>query len=339
MQASGGMDIAEDILGALHRVSAYDWNGRAKFIIVIADDPGHGKALHNPDAVANDDRYFRDGDPEGRTAETVIHGLQAKDVDMIFCHIGEGTRTMRQVFKRAFERGERHRQMTEVSLVASLDSASAAQKRDRTHVVFCLDASGSMTGQPWTDLNTAYCSYLQRRKSDQGVRDSVSVIVFDDNVVCPEEHRNVDITKAPLFLQYTGGGTAFVPALQRADSCMKRMNTLDPHVKNLLVFMSDGVCFEPKEDVLQALSFLPSDMKVHCVGFGAAARPGSTASQMLQSMASDTRGEFHAAATGQELNATFTKIAANCKVGDQLMSEVGKRISDSVRDKLQLEYL
>jgi len=103
--------------------------------------------------------------------------------------------------------------------------------------------------------------------------------------------------------------------------------------------MSDGTCFEPKEDVLQALSLLPSDMKVHCVGFGAAARPGSTASQMLQSMASDTRGEFHAAATGQELNATFTKIAANCKVGDQLMSEVGKRISDSVRDKLQLEYL
>lgn len=64
LRAKGGDDNAENVLGALHRLrhnATWQWSGQAKFIILIADAPGHGLC----DAAGGLRDDYRGGDPNG----------------------------------------------------------------------------------------------------------------------------------------------------------------------------------------------------------------------------------------------------------------------------------
>merc|ERR1712166_209273 len=111
---------------------------------MIADAPGHGRALHNPGSSSVHDRYFDDGDPDGHTASSVIAALQGSGIDMVLCHIGDAAQTMGKVFEQEFNAGKVQHQLTQISLV---DTPTAS----RFHVIFCLDESGSMSN-PWQAL-------------------------------------------------------------------------------------------------------------------------------------------------------------------------------------------
>ncbi len=54
-EAFGGNDGAEDVLGGLLAATELKWSSKARFLILIADSPGHGVELHG----GFDDRYLR----------------------------------------------------------------------------------------------------------------------------------------------------------------------------------------------------------------------------------------------------------------------------------------
>ena len=48
IRCSGGGDGAEDIRGAIKKaIEVMSWNGREKFLILVADAPSHGKKYNN----------------------------------------------------------------------------------------------------------------------------------------------------------------------------------------------------------------------------------------------------------------------------------------------------
>ena len=53
-EAFGGNDAAEDVLGGLFAATKLNWSSKARFLILIADSPGHGVELHG----GFEDRYL-----------------------------------------------------------------------------------------------------------------------------------------------------------------------------------------------------------------------------------------------------------------------------------------
>jgi len=332
MKAEGGGDLAEDVLGALTNAAGFNWKSSIRFMIMIGDAPGHGRELHNPDAKPQYDRFYYDGDPLGLSASSVIDTLEANEIDLVLCHLGGATRTMGQVFQQQFAVGKHKQQMTEVHLLSGVGKPEAdVSKSGSFHVIFCLDESGSMMGKPWNDLMDSYRGYIDRRIANQGALDVVSVITFNRSARLQIDAQ--PISTVAQSISYSGGGTAFAPPLNQALKCM---NETKSGTTPLLVFMSDGCCCDenPAINTCQSISNAHREnLQVHCVGFGS-----SCASHTLSRMATVMGGDYHSAADANSLNEVFTHIAAECNVADQLVEEVGKRISDSVCDKLEAEY-
>ncbi len=69
--ATGGGDMPEDVLGALNRAAAWpEWSARAKFIVLIADSPGHGTDLNDDPNDAHQNGV------QGLTTKAVMTSLQ-----------------------------------------------------------------------------------------------------------------------------------------------------------------------------------------------------------------------------------------------------------------------
>ena len=132
---AGGLDAAAEL----------NWESKIKFVIVITDAPGHGRELHDLDA--EHDRFI-DGDPAGKDAASVIHKLQEKNIDMVFCHIvPDSTRKMFRAFCNEYKQacqdpsgqiiGEHQRVPTEVQLASAEHQGGV--NSSSFHVIFCLD--------------------------------------------------------------------------------------------------------------------------------------------------------------------------------------------------------
>jgi hypothetical protein len=74
-------------------------------------------------------------------------------------------------------------------------------------------------------------------------------------------------------------------------------------------------------------------LELYVVGFGSGADTGN-----LQALADAGKGKVIKADAGQLVN-TFIKIASNSTPTDALFSEIGKRISEQVSEKLILDFL
>ncbi|KAI9012392.1 hypothetical protein DFJ74DRAFT_683737 [Hyaloraphidium curvatum] len=88
VRASGGDDVAEDMLGGLCRVPGLDWQARARVMLVIADAPPHGRRFHGGKYT---DRFADKADPNGRRPEDwegVVRQIVNKQIDVYFlrCH-------------------------------------------------------------------------------------------------------------------------------------------------------------------------------------------------------------------------------------------------------------
>jgi Mg-chelatase subunit ChlD len=202
------------------------------------------------------------------------------------------------------------------------------------HFVFCLDGSGSMRGQPWQELLTAYNLLLQRRSSDQCAGDYVSVVTFND-------YPSVQINMKPLMSAPTSfcggsGGTCFAPALQ---ACHGLINSTPAGLTPILVFMSDGC--DGRSGAVQAMQQLHSayahrNLQVHTIAFGSWHGSGGT---LLSDMASAAGGQFHQAAGGMQLSQVFVKIAAECTAVDGLVKRFSEILSEMITVKVMVDYL
>jgi hypothetical protein len=330
LQASGGDDLPADVLGALDQAAEkWEWKSKIKFAVLICDAPGHTRELHD----LPHDQYMA-SHPRGLTTQAVMGKLRDKDIDLILCHIGKSTEKIEKVFRRFYDEGDRKRTMTSVQLgeASAESSPSSSSGPTSNHFVFCLDESASMSGQPWQDVMQAYRGHLERRRIDQGVTDIVSVITFDSSPRLAADR--APLPSAPASVPFNGGGgKEFSGALQQA---LRQFQQTASTYKSVLIFMSDGQAGDASPVCRQLQSSVPG-IQAHFIGFGGSASSFAVLQSMAASMGACA--QFAHCADGRSIQAKFADITRGCQVTEKLMQAVGKRISDEMVTKLQLEYL
>ena len=101
INAEGGGDVPEDITGALDQALKLSWRKKsAKFCILIADAPCHGKKYRKNDDEEKDD--YPDGDPNGLNPEFLIGDFGRKDINLFFIKINNNNDVMNEIFNNNY---------------------------------------------------------------------------------------------------------------------------------------------------------------------------------------------------------------------------------------------
>lgn len=370
---SGGFDLAEDIIGALHRSANWrnreDWTSDIKFMMLFSDASAHGLLPKAAAPFINGDSYAT-RHPQGLTTNDAVTSLVARDADLFFCSFNPSAteRTedeLSKYYKRHPDNVAEH-SVARIPMVpkeAVVSSTSSATGGHGRHIIFVLDESGSMSNS-WSGVVAAYNQYIAKRRQSQSDSDLVSVVQFDWHSRITVQHAS--LSSAPNNLPYSGAGTCFHPAALTA--CELARGTPSTHVP-AVVFMSDGaandaaaaahefslfnshlyrssrnhlelhVIGECYQDVYSNLSLKLSHCCISrsillCTGFGG----GSNQAQLQQIASASQAGKVHSSANTADLASVFVDIASTQNVALLLESEIAKRISEAVSDKLSLEY-
>mmetsp|Transcript_1455 Transcript_1455/g.3038 ORF Transcript_1455/g.3038 Transcript_1455/m.3038 type:complete len:1794 (-) Transcript_1455:138-5519(-) len=340
---SGGGDIAEDILGAIYRCAKWnsydDWNSTIKFILVLTDAPAHGFVPTSLAHVPNVDGYSI-GHPNGLKPKGVIDCLIKNDIDLFFCSFNPAAtlRTEEELSKKKLYHGENTDkcEIITIPMVPVKEINTEVLCSYAKHIVFVLDMSGSMRND-WNGVVSAYNQYIARRKQNQSDCDLISVVQFDNSAEITVN--KVLISQAPNQLRYDGGGTSFDPASQKASALA---GTTPLSHAPVIVFMSDG-CAGDASSAAKTFSTLNNSIKqtfeneleLHVIAFG----KSSSLSQLQEIANSSKNGKLHKSTDTAELSHIFVEIANAGGVADVLETEIGKKISEAVSDKLTLEYI
>jgi len=201
------------------------------------------------------------------------------------------------------------------------------------HIIFCLDESGSMSGEPFQDLIAAFARFWRTRTATQAMGEIVSVIQFASQA--RRVYEKQPLRGEPLQLSQVSGGTMFVPPLVEAESLIRQTcDQYDP----VLIFMTDGQSGDHDAAVSKmdsmASAFSSYSFQAHSVPFG-------SSSPNVQALARPAKN-YHKALTGTELEQVFAKIAGNMGVkeaSDSIYREVATSISSQVQNKLVDEFL
>ena len=241
---SGGHDLAEDIIGAIHHCASFsnagDWVSDIKFMMLFSDALAHGLLPEISGLVTHADNY-PDCHPDGLTIDDVITSMVTTGIDLFFCSFNPGTtaRTedkLSEYFVVHPDNGAEHG-LTRIPMVPEND-AIATKSSDQIgygrHIIFVLDESGSMH-YFWSGVVAAYNQYILKRKQNQNDSDLVSCVQFDS--AARTTVRKQALSLAPESLSYHGGGTAFYPAALEA--CKVARKTPESHIP-AIIFMSDG---------------------------------------------------------------------------------------------------
>jgi len=172
------------------------------------------------------------------------------------------------------------------------------------HAVFCLDESGSMNGNKWTNLQCAFRNFVQQR-TEHGSVDKVSVVQFANRARVTLQEGSLD-EALHSNLEWFGGGTRFAPPLKKTHDLL--LQSQAQGLQPVVIFMSDGSNFDDDEcqQQLDVLKNKYPGLKFHAVFFGE-----DTGQEKLKGMALQfTRGKFHLSKNAPELLDTFKKIAA-----------------------------
>lgn len=375
--ASGGGDVAEDVPAALERVSGWDdWEGQARFVVLITDAPCHGLDFHADDI--EDDRSNSSNASE-MCFRRSFQNVMAKDLVVFHCMCNErATRQMHGKMKSILndeyakakdatahtakrlrplrDGGITNPYLCEIEMI----KRGAIKEQPGMHTVFVLDESGSMGGGRWAELQQSYTMFQSTRRTDQGgSTDLTSIIQFGSTA-----RRVVTLIpskQAPATVHFQGGGTMYMPALEEAQAVLRET----PISKTpQLVFMTDGSSGDNIEDVKRLMAtikteFSGRDLDLHVIGFG----PGAPST--LQPICDEGGGTLHSSNLGQLVD-TFKQIALGASPSELLykyvyghhaisflkcvygpltkisflhVREIGERISESVQDRLILDFL
>ncbi|CEG48495.1 hypothetical protein F444_21954 [Plasmopara halstedii] len=176
----------------------------------------------------------------------------------------------------------------------------------KMHHVFVLDCSGSMQGQPWSDLMGAWKEYVYNRISGGSTSDLVSVVTFDNSAQIVYEAQYITMMQN-VNIPYRGGGTNYAVGLRCANEVLSRVNFEE--FKPAIVFFSDGHPIDPLEGERLAMHikgcYERNGLQAFAVGFG------SINLNMLERVAEKLGGTYHHVLTGNELKTTFFTISAS----------------------------
>ena len=96
--AKGGGDDAEDVAGGLYAGYNMSWRSNARYAILIADAPGHGKKYHTKDV---EDDYPK-GDPNGLVLEDLMKKYVEKNINLCLTSITDYTELMFQAMIKSY---------------------------------------------------------------------------------------------------------------------------------------------------------------------------------------------------------------------------------------------
>jgi len=100
IEAAGGGDTPEDLIGGLNESLNLKWSGDHRFLILISDAPCHGKEFHK----LKDDRH-PNGDPNGLNPQKILESLRNEDIQLIFVKIvDEDTDIMIEKFSKFYNK-------------------------------------------------------------------------------------------------------------------------------------------------------------------------------------------------------------------------------------------
>ena len=94
--ASGGGDLPEDVVGAMHQVLQLSWYPDSfKLVTVIADAPTHGNRYHS-ESMSDD---YPEGSPAGLVLEEIIKKYRTEKLDLTFYKLTDNTEVMYNVIE------------------------------------------------------------------------------------------------------------------------------------------------------------------------------------------------------------------------------------------------
>ncbi|KAL0476684.1 hypothetical protein AKO1_006142 [Acrasis kona] len=98
VQALGGGDTCEDVLGGLELVKNLSWSNKTRLLMHFADAPGHGK-LYSSGSL---DQY-PDIDADGSIGKGYMEWLVQNNIKYTFCKINNSTDGMVLKFKESYD--------------------------------------------------------------------------------------------------------------------------------------------------------------------------------------------------------------------------------------------
>jgi len=205
------------------------------------------------------------------------------------------------------------------------------------HIVFCLDESGSMGGQPWNELISAVGKFWTTRSEEQGLREYVSVVQFSNRAHTTVEH--VPLQGRVPNLLYHGGGTLFEPAVHQAKQLIDKWGGGQVAV----IFMSDGSSGDSgaPSELSRIASQMGDKFSCYTVGFGGGA-DASVLKQMAFKQGKQCNDAYKSAQIG-ELGSAFGNIARDLgkdsPASQALVKEISDAIAQKVHNKICSEYL
>merc|ERR1711862_853618 len=178
------------------------------------------------------------------------------------------------------------------------------------HVMFCIDASGSM--QPhWKAVISSYKLFLDQLS---GNGDRCSLVTFSDTATVA--FKNVDVMsaktaadKVSCCMYTTYYGQAFKEIHEVAlDMRKDSASVADKALLPVLIFLTDGMPSDQQDAERQAqvLAETFPDMSVHLLMFG----HDRSAMSVLQKLSKTFNGTIHEAATHETLQSVFSTIAS-----------------------------
>jgi len=123
--AKGGGDDAEDVAGGIFAGLNMSWRSNARYAVLIADAPGHGKQYHEDDV--EDD--YKNGDPNGHGLEDLMRDYAKKNINLCLTRIDDYTDKM---YKKMIEAYQKESQKTkDKPTIAVIEYDSEDDKKDK----------------------------------------------------------------------------------------------------------------------------------------------------------------------------------------------------------------
>jgi len=202
-----------------------------------------------------------------------------------------------------------------------LNEACLSKAVSKYHLFFCLDESGSMSGQPWKDLILAVTAFITKRiemcEANSCVPlDLVTIVNYGSaGRVIFQDEKISNLKQVDLYsrIPFADTGTNFAAGLKEVMKCIGQ--TKFSEYTPCLIFMSDGGCGNGEKEMeeIQTL-YGPNKLQVFVVGFSS----GCDRSKMTK-LATLGGGQFFFGSDGAELKAQFQDISVKISGGEMAL--------------------
>ena len=97
-KAFGGGDLPEDVVGGMNLALDQDWKSKAKYAILVADAPCHGKKYHDTYVDS-----YPEGCPKGLVLEKIVEEYAKRDIILSAIGINNTTDKMYSIMSNAYQ--------------------------------------------------------------------------------------------------------------------------------------------------------------------------------------------------------------------------------------------